>query len=203
MNGCRDSSIGSRLARGLRPKRLVGASALALTMTLVAAACGSTAKVPGVASIVASATAAVGSTIGSPTGAGAQVGWLAYAQCMRAHGVRDFPDPNSQGQLNVHSGGDLDPNSPIYRAADTACASLSPVNNLSPAQRAQVKAANLKYAQCMRAHGIADFPDPNAEGAISLHAHPGSDLEPNNPTFQAAQTACKALRPGGANSGGS
>lgn len=198
-----DQLTGSEQAHGSRLERAALVTGALLLALAVAAACGSTARVPGVASIVASATAAVGSTIGSPTGAGAQAGWLAYAQCMRAHGVRDFPDPNSQGQLNVHSGGDLDPNSPIYRAADTACASLSPVNNLSPAQRAQVKAANLKYAQCMRAHGIADFPDPNAEGAISLHAHPGSDLDPNNPTFQAAQTACKALRPGGANSGGS
>ena len=200
MDGWLDDSTGSRPARGLRRKRAALVTG-ALLMTLAfATACGRTAEVPGVANSVPPVTTAVG----SPTGAGPRVNWLPYAQCMRAQGVRDFPDPNSQGHLQLHArpGGDLDPNSPVYRAAASACAALNPVINLSPAQRAQLKAANLEYARCMRAHGIADFPDPNAEGGISLPAHPGGDLDSNSPAFQAAQSACQSLRPGSPTPGG-
>ena len=49
----------------------------------------------------------------------------------------------------------------------------------------------------MRSHGISDFPDPAANGSISITAKPGSDLDPNNPQFQSAATACKQYQPGG------
>jgi hypothetical protein len=52
----------------------------------------------------------------------------------------------------------------------------------------------LKYAACMRSHGIADFPDPNAEGGFALSAGTGSDLNLNNPRFKAAERACASLR---------
>jgi hypothetical protein len=45
----------------------------------------------------------------------------------------------------------------------------------------------------MRAHGITYFPDPSSSGPI---ARPGSDLDPNNPQFQAAEKACQSLMPG-------
>jgi hypothetical protein len=53
----------------------------------------------------------------------------------------------------------------------------------------------------MRSHGITDFPDPQAVAgggiSISLHATPGSDLNPNSALFQAAQKACQKFSPGG------
>lgn len=205
MGSRREGSIGGRQAPGLRSRRAaLGAGALLLALALVTA-CGGVSTVTGVATGGSDATPAVGSSSGSPAGAGAPVNWLPYARCMRAHGVRDFPDPNSRGQLQLHAqpGGDLDPNSPIYRAAASACAALNPVTNLSPAQRARLKAANLAYARCMRAHGIADFPDPNAEGGISLPPSAGGDLSSNSPAFQAAEAACASLGPGSATPGGS
>jgi hypothetical protein len=60
----------------------------------------------------------------------------------------------------------------------------------SPAQ-----ASPLAFSQCMQKHGITDFPDPNAQGQIALQGGPGSDLDPNNPLFQAAQNACQSLQP--------
>jgi hypothetical protein len=58
------------------------------------------------------------------------------------------------------------------------------------------RASMLAYSRCMRAHGISDFPDPDAHGDLSLNASgPGSDLNPNNPQFKAADAACKSLRP--------
>jgi hypothetical protein len=51
----------------------------------------------------------------------------------------------------------------------------------------------LELARCMRAHGITNFPDPSASGAIQLA--PGSGLNPQSPAFQAAQAACKKYAP--------
>jgi hypothetical protein len=128
---------------------------------------------------------------------------LAYSRCMRAHGIKAFPDPNSQGGLSLSAGPGtgIDPSSPQFKAADQACRSLMPGSNLSPAQQAAAKATALRYSRCMRAHGIPDFPDPNSQGGIGIQARPGSDLDPNNPRFQAANTACQKLMPGGGRGG--
>ena len=54
----------------------------------------------------------------------------------------------------------------------------------------------LAYSRCMRAHGISDFPDPQPAGDFQLNAAKGSDLDPRNPRFQAANEACKGFRAG-------
>jgi hypothetical protein len=56
------------------------------------------------------------------------------------------------------------------------------------------------YAKCMRSHGIADFPDPQPNpggqgGSFSYSGGPGSDLDHNDPRFQAADRACQSLMP--------
>jgi len=47
---------------------------------------------------------------------------------MRAHGISDFPDPNSQGgiALSPQPGGDLEPNNPRFQAANQACQHYQP-----------------------------------------------------------------------------
>ncbi|HEX4109327.1 MAG TPA: hypothetical protein VHX88_14415 [Solirubrobacteraceae bacterium] len=61
----------------------------------------------------------------------AQAQALAYSACMRSHGEPSFPDPQISGgriSLSIHasSGGALDPNSPIFQAAQKACAADQP-----------------------------------------------------------------------------
>ncbi len=134
---------------------------------------------------------------------------LALAQCMRAHGVADFPDPNAQGQIQMsgEATSDLNPNNPTFQKAMSACQSKMP--KPSPAQQAQALQNALKMARCMRAHGITDFPDPQSGPggriSMSLNGSPSSDLNPNDPAFQAAQKVCmpNALLPtkGGTGSG--
>ncbi|MGD0810398.1 MAG: hypothetical protein ABSA91_11925 [Acidimicrobiales bacterium] len=132
---------------------------------------------------------------------------LAYARCMRAHGVPDFPDPGSQGGFTLQGGqeGDLGPDSPVFQQANEDCQKFTPTSGIghvpSPAQIAQLQASALKFSQCMRSHGIADFPDPvfHSSGggiSVSIKGGPGSDLTPNSPTFQAAQQACQKILPG-------
>ena len=56
------------------------------------------------------------------------------------------------------------------------------------------------YAICMRSHGIPDFPDPTTSpgGGVSfqINGGPGSDLNHYNPSFMAADKACRGLLPG-------
>jgi hypothetical protein len=116
---------------------------------------------------------------------------------MRAHGVPDFPDPGANGRIAIQGGpgSDLDPQNPQFRAAQQACQSLQPTG--SPAQQAAGRATFLRYSKCMRAHGIADFPDPNSSGGIQIQGGPGSGLDPQSPQFQAADKACQHFLPGG------
>jgi hypothetical protein len=165
--------------------RRTGLAAALACLAVLTAACGS--------SPTGSATAA-----GSPGGP-AKGSALAYSQCMRAHGITKFPDPNSQGGISISGGpgSGIDPNSPQFKAADQACRKLLPGSSLSPAQQAANEARALRYSQCMRGHGILDFPDPNGQGGIAIRVHPGSDLDPSNPRYQAANSACQRLLPGG------
>jgi hypothetical protein len=116
---------------------------------------------------------------------------------MRAHGVPNFPDPTGQsgGGFSFSLPQGVDPRSPQFQAADQACKSQLPGRQSSPAQRQQETAAALRMSHCMRAHGIADFPDPNSQGGIGIQVAPGSDLDPNNPRFKTASAACQHLMP--------
>ena len=172
-----------------------------IALALVAAACGGSAG-PGVAGVGA-ATPSPGASSSGGSGSGSV---LAFAACMRSHGVKDFPDPNAQGELQINSKGpdsDLNPDNPTFRAAQQACQSLMP--KPSAAQQAQAQAQALKFSECMRTHGITDFPDPtlsNGHIGIAIRANgPASDLNPDNPQFEAAQKACQSLLPGRAGGG--
>jgi hypothetical protein len=56
--------------------------------------------------------------------AAANAAALKYAMCMRSNGVPDFPDPNGQGLIQVNTTGTLEPSSPAFQKAQTACKSL-------------------------------------------------------------------------------
>ena len=178
---------GTRLrARATMTAALVG-------LAFIAVACSSDPSGPGVAGAGSATTTTAPSGQGSSTGGPDASKLLAYSKCMQSHGVTDFPDPNGSGRLAISSGpgGDLNPHNPTFRAAQQACQHLMPTP--TPAQKAQALKDGLKMAGCMRAHGIKDFPDPNSSGAISIGSGQGSDLNPNNPQFQAAQTACQHI----------
>jgi hypothetical protein len=51
------------------------------------------------------------------------------------------------------------------------------------------------FSQCMRSHGVTGFPDPSSGGGIQIQA--GSGVNPASPAFQAAQSSCQKLLPGG------
>ena len=58
---------------------------------------------------------------------------------------------------------------------------------------ANAQQAMLRFAQCMRSHGVVNFPDPQAGGALELAQ---KVAHANTPRFKAAQHACQKLVPG-------
>ena len=61
--------------------------------------------------------------------------------------------------------------------------------------RSSFASAGLKFAACMRAHGVPNFPDPSGGGGINIPI--GSGINPQSPAFQSAQSSCFKLLPGG------
>jgi hypothetical protein len=180
--------------------------AVALTAVAVSVgACGGGGSSPGVASLGSTVTTtttptAAGNSGGLPNKQQAYEDLLSYAQCMRSHGIADFPDP-TQSAHGVGIGQPANTKSPQYKAADTACKHFLPNGGGPPsaAQIAAVTARLLKYAQCVRKHGVPNFPDPsvqsNGQGLEIRIGGPG--LDKNAPQLQAAQKACQSLLPGG------
>jgi hypothetical protein len=182
---------------------VVGIAAAAVAVVVgIALAGGGGSQSPGVAHIGSSDTTVKNGTASSNGSEREQT--LAYSQCMRSHGIADFPDPSSNGGLAINANGpdsDLAPDNPQYQAADSACKKLLPNGGQPPPADPELRAKTLAYSQCMRSHGIADFPDPNGDGMLQLQGSPGSDLAPDNPQFQTADKACKHLLPGGGKGG--
>jgi hypothetical protein len=188
---------GSRLERaafrGLALAAVVG-------LSLLAAACGGGGSPGAKVAQVGTTSSTKGSGSSSASGSGNPT---AYSACMRSHGVPNFPDPDSKGRIKITSGvaangqkTGVDVNSPQFDRARKACANLLP-NGGRPtaAQQQQEQQQMLKFAQCMRSHGVPKFPDPKAGGALTLGSKSGVD--PNTPQFQAAQKTCQKLVPGG------
>ena len=195
---------------------IVASIVAAAAFTLLAAGCGGGGGAPRISSVATTTppptTTNTTTTSGSrsadkpsPSGGGGPqfriamnvgtVDGAKFSACMRKHGVTNFPDPNSLGLITLQSGMGIDPGSPAFMSARTACDKLLPNGGQpTPAEIAQRQQQLLAFSACMRAHGLNDFPDPS-NGGIHLHATSGSDLDPNNPTFQKAQEACQGHLP--------
>jgi len=113
-----------------------------------------------------------------------------YADCMRSHGVPDFPDPLDGGFPLRTSGINL--SSPAFASAQQACASLQPGGSAEPAPITGEQLYEMaKKAQCIREHGFPNFPDPTlAAGGHAFTNRPPSGWSPYAPASRAASKAC-------------
>ena len=196
-----------------------------LGVVLLVAGCGGGGG-PGVASVKTttsgSTSSATGSSGGSPAGGsgpstssgggapgvprssfalagGNRQNALKFSTCMRANGLPNFPDPNASGLIQGNSGAGLDPGSPQFQAAQKKCEKYAPGGVRSPAQEARAAAQALRFAACMRSHGVKSFPDPQISAgriSIQIKGGPGTGLDPSSPLFQRAQQACGSALPG-------
>jgi hypothetical protein len=114
-----------------------------------------------------------------------------YAQCIRANGYPQFPDPSPDGRMQLR----LDAkNGAQFEAAQRACKDQLPpgfaaANQEMTPERLQ---ALLGFAQCMRGKGLSEFPDPSPKGVFEI-ASPTLDL--STPQAQQAAKACMASNP--------
>jgi hypothetical protein len=130
---------------------------------------------------------------------------IEFADCMRSHGVPNFPDPpaGGGGKVSVQSSSGINPFSPAFQAAQSACRRFLPSGgpgsgHPSAASRAQMLAAS----HCMRTHGISGFPDPTTTPPTSTSGYSAilgthgvffaipTSIDANSPAFKQAATAC-------------
>ena len=164
-------------------------------VALLAAACGAATNGPGVANIGSTTATTAAAPQGGITSASYSQA-VAYAECMRSHGDLTFPDPNSEGLFLVKGHGNPFQRDPRYASANRTCDHLDP-NGGRPtqAQRQQMLGQLLKYAGCVRTHGLPTFPDPVSTSHLLGFSLNGIDV--NSAQFERAHRACRALLPGG------
>jgi hypothetical protein len=143
--------------------RVVPLAAVAVLALLAAGCGGRSSGTPPVASATTSSTTATA----TPNGA------VAFARCMRSHGIPNWPDPTSGGYFDKAKLRVLPVSGTRIRAIeDGPCNHLLPANGgpapLTPQQLHRRLADWLSFAQCMRGHGVSRFPDPNSQGQLTV-----------------------------------
>jgi hypothetical protein len=155
---------------------------------LMAAGCGASTEAPGVAR--ANTTPGTSSSAPQLSTGDKQRLWLQYAGCLRQHGGSE-PDPTFDA-----SGDPQWVVSPkvMPQAARDACAPMLQSLGLHPGQPASPirLAALTRFAQCLRQHGLPDFPDPDSQGNFATHGDPTTEAG-----WAGAYQACKSLQPQG------
>jgi hypothetical protein len=138
--------------------------------------------------IVACGTSGTGR---SATRSGGFAQAVSYSDCMRSHGVPDFPDPTAGGGFDLSS--KIDTQAPAYLSARQSCTKLLPgpgaPHTLSERQQLQFIAA----AKCMRTHGV-QVTDPTFNGPyITLDVPDQTTI--GSPAFKRAEPACHYFVP--------
>ncbi|HTX12532.1 MAG TPA: hypothetical protein VME22_28195 [Solirubrobacteraceae bacterium] len=163
--------------------KIISAGAVVASAALLLSACGSS-----------SSTSTTGS-IKSPQSFVAKA--YEFSACMRNHGVTDFPDPkvtsNGNGQqIAIQAVG---ANTPAFKTATKACQGILPApSNADLAAAAAQRRAHtqdlLSFARCMRNKGVNGFPDPGAQGQLTLAMITGAGIDLHAPQVAVAARAC-------------
>ncbi len=167
-------------------RRAIPATGALIGVALLVAGCGG------------SSSSTTSSTAGQPPANGISDAYK-YSACMRDHGVSNFPDP----QVSHSNGGtkvaiqvpDGVGTSPQFNAAQTACRSILPTPSKSDlAQQAHDQLVHkqdlLAFARCLRDRGVRGFPDPNAQGGLTLQMVQAAGVDLTAPSVRTAALAC-------------
>jgi len=186
MNNCPGRGPGPRRPRPRRARVAAVITVMAAAALLAAACSGS--------------PSSTGSG-GSPNAGGSATSQLvAYTQCMRSHGVPDYPGPDSSGQMpKITSGQQVGVSDSRLTAAQGACQDLWPYQAPTQAQQRQQLTDDVKFAQCMRSHGVPNFPDPtSSDGRVEFVISVSRDgFDPHSPQIIAKAHECQYVLPAG------
>jgi hypothetical protein len=132
--------------------------------------------------------------------------FVSFTQCMRAHGV-NMPDPiHRPGHAGLTL--EMPTMAPATVTAYHACKPI--IQDVINAKEAGARAsaagtltALVRFAQCMRQHGIPML-DPNQQGQLNLGTVNGTrpDIGRYSPQFHQADQACRHLLPASASDDG-
>jgi hypothetical protein len=174
-----------------------------ISLVVAAAACSLLAGCGG-GNALPVATGSTATAAGPSAGASRTpaTGLEAFASCMRSHGVPNFPDPTSSGEI---------PKPAVVSAfeavsksqadgAQNACNHLVPSGGLSGQAVQTITPQDqqdyLRAATCMRSHGFPSFPDPTFP-TNSVQVNIPSSINQNSSKFTNAATICTKLIPAG------
>jgi hypothetical protein len=178
-----------------RHRPLVLASVVAVAAcALLAAGCGGGGS-PGIAGGAATTAAKTTTTTTTTT---TQNAALAFARCMRSHGLVKWPDPISGGVFDKttlrQTGYSV---SQVRAVEDGPCNHLlGGVSHQGPTITAADRVDYLKAAACMRTHGFPGFPDPTFQDSGVQLTMPSS-INQDSSRFRNAATTCTKLIPAG------
>jgi len=166
-------------------------TAAALTSAITIAACGS--STPNAPTTRSQAGTRTGARASTSSGSNST---LPFSKCMRANGVPNFPDLAGNGMLiqgteQTLTVNGVAVNAPAFQAARARCQKYLPSQQAGPAQAAQQRQRGLRFAKCMRSHGVPNFPDPKVisnQGGNQQVYLPGINMQ--SPAFQSAAKAC-------------
>ena len=130
---------------------------------------------------------------------------------MRSHGVPSFPDPGSSGVLPKTSLQRLGVTRSQFNRAQRACQHLLPVSSASvqqceaagvcsPAVTQRMLTDGLRFARCMRSHGVPKWPDPttDSQGRVAFAISVSRDgFDPHSSQMGTKENECSHLMPGG------
>lgn len=122
-----------------------------------------------------------------------------FAQCARQHGRPDFPDPAIQDGALVFPGATKED----QLAVQGACVSIlqrlpASMQHQNRAPTAQELASLRQFAQCLRQHGIPEWPDPKSDGTFPIVGTP-LEAEGKSQRLLDARQACDQFFSGGIN----
>ncbi|WP_433042812.1 hypothetical protein [Dactylosporangium sp. CS-033363] len=130
---------------------------------------------------------------GRPAPDSAREPWAAAAQCMRANGFPDFPDPvERDGQWGFPASVNGLVKQPAAECQEQfARIGAIPARTQRPVgvdEMAKLRA----WAACVRTNGLPDWPDPDSDGTFRPATAPTDD----DPAWRRADEACRHLEPG-------
>ncbi len=117
---------------------------------------------------------------------------------MRSHGVGEFPDPtapgSSSGAGNMVFGTaiptTINVDAPAFKSAVSTCSRVMFAGASRPAAPPDRDAGQLKYAECLRAHGVPNYPDPAPAGPGPQISGPPPSVDLDSPAAEHAINVC-------------